>query len=540
MLCLTFANSLMAVGFLTRNLRKSTDSRQANPAPTGANRHPDSRSFSASNVAPELLQCDPYKGVHLATRALVLAAALVACYTVRSQAASPPEARVPFYRASATNTSATSFSFCGGALQLELDAFGDRTGVWTVFGWSYLYYNSHSAALRVDGDRIYSTNTALALVTRELAADPVSRTARIVQDAPGFARVTTLLRARDGSGCCSINVETQIENIDSVEHSFEWRWFHDTAFKEYTRCPPQPDPDVDGGELCLPGEVPEVSCRLDELDALTDGGIGCGSYLRFHSSDTGDAGPAYVLDDRLNPPVVAEVLRWEHDAWRPDRRWSGFVNGELLAGCSGDNAILLAWRVPASGRLLPGEAGGLRFAVGNGCAPDCCSVSADAGPGHTICEGQSTRLGGSRVAIGGDPPYSYRWSPDDGSLSSIFDEAPIATPFRTTVYEVEVIDANGCASTAQVEVRVTADTLPPSIGNTLRGIEHDSDHVSFSWASVPNAHGFALTSSPDKSYAAPIAEALDLVGTSVRVTSRADDLRLYRAHASSCSGRLGP
>jgi len=50
--------------------------------------------------------------------------------------------------------------------------------------------------------------------------------------------------------------------------------------------------------------------------------------------------------------------------------------------------------------------------------------------------------------------FTYLWSPDDGSVSSIFSNSPIVTPNSTTTYSVEVSSDQGCVNTAEVTVSV--------------------------------------------------------------------------------------
>ncbi len=63
-------------------------------------------------------------------------------------------------------------------------------------------------------------------------------------------------------------------------------------------------------------------------------------------------------------------------------------------------------------------------------------VEAEAGDAINICEGGQAQL----TASGGD---TYRWTPNDGTLSSTTIANPIATPTDTTTYSVEVRSAIG-------------------------------------------------------------------------------------------------
>lgn len=79
-------------------------------------------------------------------------------------------------------------------------------------------------------------------------------------------------------------------------------------------------------------------------------------------------------------------------------------------------------------------------------------LTTNAGADDTICSGSCTTLSGS--ASGGIPPYTYSWSPDNGSLSDTSDTNPTACPDTTTTYTLTVEDANGCTDTDQVVVTV--------------------------------------------------------------------------------------
>jgi len=81
-------------------------------------------------------------------------------------------------------------------------------------------------------------------------------------------------------------------------------------------------------------------------------------------------------------------------------------------------------------------------------------LAADAGPNQSVNAGQSIQISGSPTASGGTAPYSYSWSPNDGSLDDASAETPNASPASTTTYTVTVTDANGCTATDAVTVEV--------------------------------------------------------------------------------------
>jgi len=81
----------------------------------------------------------------------------------------------------------------------------------------------------------------------------------------------------------------------------------------------------------------------------------------------------------------------------------------------------------------------------------------DAGPGVSICYGQSYQLQGTGGA-------QYSWSPTT-YLSSASVANPVSRPARTITYTLSVVDANGCPSL--IADTVTIDVTPPLKVNTL-------------------------------------------------------------------------
>jgi hypothetical protein len=82
--------------------------------------------------------------------------------------------------------------------------------------------------------------------------------------------------------------------------------------------------------------------------------------------------------------------------------------------------------------------------------------SADAGPDVNITNGDSVILGGSPVATGGTPPYTYQWYDLSAVPVALFstNENPLVSPNASNLYSLFVIDSNGCAGTANVSVVV--------------------------------------------------------------------------------------
>ncbi len=75
------------------------------------------------------------------------------------------------------------------------------------------------------------------------------------------------------------------------------------------------------------------------------------------------------------------------------------------------------------------------------------------GPIDYLCIGQYANLSAS--ANGGTPPYSFTWS--DSTMSNA--QVQMIQPPTTTVYSVNVTDANGCSST--IPVSIVVNVYPP-------------------------------------------------------------------------------
>ncbi|MFT6717704.1 MAG: hypothetical protein ACJAY8_000085 [Sphingobacteriales bacterium] len=87
----------------------------------------------------------------------------------------------------------------------------------------------------------------------------------------------------------------------------------------------------------------------------------------------------------------------------------------------------------------------------------CSSPVADAGPDVSVCQNSGVSIGGSPTGSGGTAPYSYYWTPGV-SINSQFATNPVVNPNQTTVYKVEVTDAEGCVVKSD-EVTVSVNDL---------------------------------------------------------------------------------
>jgi len=101
------------------------------------------------------------------------------------------------------------------------------------------------------------------------------------------------------------------------------------------------------------------------------------------------------------------------------------------------------------------------------------------------------------VAGGGEPGYTYLWSPAAG-LSATDIPDPVAKPAVTTTYTVLVTDMNGCTATTTVtitiapELTATATASDPNIGTCLTSVSNldvtvtggEAPYVSYSWTPI--------------------------------------------------------
>lgn len=109
---------------------------------------------------------------------------------------------------------------------------------------------------------------------------------------------------------------------------------------------------------------------------------------------------------------------------------------------------------------------GVQVTDANGCMQQGSVVllpaqrpTAIVGPDTFFCQGS----GGAPIwggAQGGNPPYTYTWTPNNGSLSNAFTPTPWANPDSSTTYWLTVTDAAGCSNLQPVGVRVSFYPLP--------------------------------------------------------------------------------
>jgi len=94
--------------------------------------------------------------------------------------------------------------------------------------------------------------------------------------------------------------------------------------------------------------------------------------------------------------------------------------------------------------------------------------TANAGLDKAICVGQPVTIGGSPTAMGGMPPYTFSWTPTTG-LDDATAANPTASPTSTTIYTVNIVDANGC--TASDQATIAAQTPQNAIQDLIDQVE---------------------------------------------------------------------
>lgn len=107
----------------------------------------------------------------------------------------------------------------------------------------------------------------------------------------------------------------------------------------------------------------------------------------------------------------------------------------------------------------------------------------------SICVGQGAALLGA-TATGGTAPYYYAWTCNTAScaLDSVNDDDPLANPTVTTMYYVQVVDFNGCASNID-SVLITVNPLPIVLGAPTISICADSAPCEILNPTVTNSTG---------------------------------------------------
>ena len=107
------------------------------------------------------------------------------------------------------------------------------------------------------------------------------------------------------------------------------------------------------------------------------------------------------------------------------------------------------------------------------------ALAAHAGSNVSICNGNSTTIGGSPSATGGTTPYTYSWNPTTALTSAIIAN-PVANPTTSTTYTLNLTDGNGCTSNSGVTVTLYPTTTVPTL-TTGHDTLYSTAAVSYQW-----------------------------------------------------------
>lgn len=408
-------------------------------------------------------------------------------------------------------------AFCGSGL-LETDAWDNGNGAWLVNGWLYHPFDTHSFALRVDGATTYDHDggSCTEFPGFSTGVRGLTGPAFVQWDAPEGSIREEFSEVTSGA-CCGLLVAMTITNTDSVPHSYEFRTYHDTAFGDGVvggACN-NPAGRIDGGPI----ECNGVRYDTIEQDLLAIGADTCQGQVQMFSGDFPTELRASYQMLPPNTPIVMEWDRWNNGG-SPCTTWSGFVNGESLAGCT-DNSLLLIWRFPqGSGTLAPGESAQAAYRIGYRCAFPCAVICES--PTMTTATAQD--IGPCNDGIGlawaaamfpgtGSGVYHvYRSTisaadalarpPISGggvSGTTYTDATTVPGELYYYVIQAEALDFPNCGigplvngTTIEIEptpqpISDVGDTDPPSInvGSALRALGHGTDTVNFLWPTAP-------------------------------------------------------
>ncbi|MCB0705706.1 MAG: T9SS type A sorting domain-containing protein [Saprospiraceae bacterium] len=140
--------------------------------------------------------------------------------------------------------------------------------------------------------------------------------------------------------------------------------------------------------------------------------------------------------------------------------WSWSSDGSAIINATSD-------QYPVATNVSDGEVFTVEITDENGCVSTCTTVAevfdapeVSASNNGPICEGDILILEAN--VQGGSPPFSYLWSHDNGFSSSnqtVFIQ--MTTQDDAGTYSLEVIDANGCTSSASTDVTINLNLTYP-------------------------------------------------------------------------------
>lgn len=188
------------------------------------------------------------------------------------------------------------------------------------------------------------------------------------------------------------------------------------------------------------------------------------------------------------PPINAPVNYTPVTCW-------GFSTGIISSTVTGGTSPLSYTWLPVMStssivNLLPTGTYTLIVKDNNNCiitntvfVPEPPPVLINTSPSATICSGQSTNI--YAYANGGNPPYTYNWSNGFNSTGPYN-----VSPSSTTIYTINVTDANNCPAMPQT---IAVNVLPPlaGSGNTVYVCDKDTSVLNFTLTSPGNGGPYA-------------------------------------------------
>lgn len=116
----------------------------------------------------------------------------------------------------------------------------------------------------------------------------------------------------------------------------------------------------------------------------------------------------------------------------------------------------------------------------------------------TICQGVSSTLSASGA-------MTYSWSPPLAGLNVVVGDVVIATPFSNTTYQVTGTNAEGCESTASVNINVLQNPTPSITGEHAvcsgfaASLNTQSGYASYLWSNGSTAQSISVGTAGDYS-----------------------------------------
>ena len=141
-------------------------------------------------------------------------------------------------------------------------------------------------------------------------------------------------------------------------------------------------------------------------------------------------------------------------------------NATTLTASGGNNYSWSNGATTNSISIIPSSSSTYSVIASSGSCADTVSVNITVNPTPSItipsaiiCSGTNATL--AATVSSGTPAFTYAWLPGGQTTSAI-----IVNPTVTTVYSLQVVDANGCSASATTQVTVNPAPSPAVAGNT--------------------------------------------------------------------------